>query len=110
MAMVSVGCLIGPSPPDLDGRLRLMSRDQAIASASDEVPTPRLEQAFPHHEMVLRLGELEPGPLHHAVSQTARDMGLPTREGIKPHLMRAKGDFKGHVVILLGSFFAPSSC
>ena len=86
------------SPVASAPRLRLarrMSRDQALAPASDQVCTPRLEQGLPHHEVVLGLEELHQRPLHLPVPQALGDVDLLPGERVEPGVVHARGDVSG---------------
>src|SRR5437763_1846706 len=82
MVMVAFGGPIGLPPPRLDRLARRMSRDQAVAPASDQVSPPRLEQSLPHHEVVLGLEELHQRPLHLPVAQALGGVDLLAGERV----------------------------
>src|SRR5579875_885681 len=74
MVMVVTGRLVRPPPSGFDGLFRRMGRDEAIAAVADEVGPSRLDQRFPHREVILRLEELHERSLHLAVFHSLGDI------------------------------------
>ena len=96
MIMVAFGCSVRPLPPCFDGLTGGMSRDQAVALASDQVAATGLEKGLVDQEVVLRLEELHQGPLHPPVTQAPRDVDLLAADRVDPGVIQAGRDVRGH--------------
>src|SRR5258708_2317333 len=90
MIMVGTGRLIRPPRSRLEGRLRRLDGDEAVTARADQVLSPRMNQGFPHLEVVLGLEELKQGPLHLAIPQVTGDVHALAGERVESGEVNAR--------------------
>jgi hypothetical protein len=87
--------VIGPTPASLDGFLRRLSGDQAIAAVANQVLPPGLNECLPHGKPIIRLKKLHQRPLHLTVPKSLGYIDLLLGERVDACVVKCCGDVWG---------------